>query len=144
MTQSYPGNYQAYRTGRISKHQYDSMAVHKFLSYGNDEDLDVERSYDGIEKLYPVLTLRTKNGRDIISPDGFAAHVLGQEVDDDVRDAADGDTMTFVYRGAGWTWVAEGATDPKGEVIYYTFGEALGCKPDSVAQYVTGVEDCYD
>ena len=137
-------NYQALEEGRITKAQYDSMAVHKFLSYGNDEDLDVERSYDGIDKLYPVLTLRTKNGRDIVSPEGFYKHMLGHDVHDDVRDADCGDSMTFIYRGAGWTWVAEGATDPVGEVIYYTFGAALGCEPSPTAQYVTGVEDCYD
>jgi hypothetical protein len=144
--QSYPGNYQALKDGRITRDQFDDMAVHKFCTYGNDEDLDVNQSYPDLEKLYPVITFSTKNGRDIVSPTGFVNHMLasmGEPLLDDPIDDTWGDSVSFTYRQLGWTWSPAGATSPKVDVIYYTFGGCFG-KPSPLGDYCTDVDELWD
>mgnify|MGYP003138578424 CR=1 FL=1 len=129
---------------RYSQADRDSLAVYKFMTYDNAEDLNVERSYAGIEKLYPTVSFSTKNGRPIVSPKGFVQHMftslgLGECNSDIPDDCMESDTVSFRLTDYGWTWVAEGHTDPVGEVIYYSFGEAVGCPRDPIADYVDGV-----
>ena len=117
---------------------------------GDTDYLDVNDDYDGYDKLYPVITFTTKNGRDIVSPRGFVKYMLAQvgitgadlsDIDDDPY--AYGDSVSFTFKDYGWTWIQTGHTDPKGDVIYYTFGGALGGGDHPVCQYVTDTDDAW-
>ena len=98
--------------GRITQEQYDSMACYKATQYCNCEDLDVETDYTnwGVYKVYPHFCIKTHNGRDVVSPEGFIRHVTaGTVLDDlDIDDiTGDGDYVTFICKNS-WNWAWDG------------------------------------
>lgn len=110
--------------------------------------LDPNQDYSGIDKLYPVIRFATYNSRDICNPLAFAKHCLAAlgitnaDLSTDLDTLGDGSNyVEFVYRDAGWTWVEQGHTDPKAEVIHYTFGGALGHNNHPLVPFVVGTED---
>ena len=111
--------------------------------------LDVERDYDCVEKHYPVVSFATKDGRVITNPRAFAKHCM-DELGITDADLSDVDTkceydsvVSFTYRDEGWTWIDEGQTDPLGDVIYYTFGGALGDNNHPLVPFVVGTVEMY-
>ena len=114
-----------------------SLAIYKAQAYRNYEGLDVEEDYtnDGIYKAYPVFSISTNNGRDIVSPEGFIDFMTSDTVLDelDIDDIeADGDTVTFICRNS-WNWYSDGEDPFEGDAFW-----------NGLHQYITSWVDMWE
>ena len=114
-----------------------SLAIYKAQAYRNYEGLDVEEDYtdDGIYKAYPTFSISTNNGRAVVSPDGFIAHVTAGTVLDDL-DIDDIEThddfVTFTCRNS-WNWYSDGDDPFEGDDFW-----------DGLHQYIDGWHDMWE
>ncbi len=114
-----------------------SLAIYKAQAYRNYEGLDVGEDYtnDGIYKAYPIFSIRTKNGRDVVSPEGFISHVTAGTILDqlDVDDVeADGPYVNFICRNS-WNWYSDGENPFEGDTFW-----------DGLHQYITDWRDVWE
>ena len=141
-------NQVALNEGRITQDQFDDMAAYKFITYGNYEDLDIEKDYTkfGIIKCYPVIGFTTKDNRIITNPKKFAGYMMDQLgiTDYDLSDVSDkcdyDDSVEFTHYNYGWTWINDNdyESDKLKDIIKYTYwGNKIG---DYVCGYKTMIE----
>ena len=126
-------NFIALSEGRITQAQFDDMAAYKFITYGNWEDLDVDKDYTkyGIIKCYPIISFYGGgNDRIIASPRGLVRFMMDKcgitDYDlSDVSDKCDYDcNVSFTHRNYGWTWINDNGYDGDKlkDIIKYTYG----------------------
>lgn len=135
--------------GRITYNQFESMAAAKFTCYGNFEDLDPNVDYTryDIIKVYPVIAFDTNNGRDVVSPKGFAKYMMESlGIDDFDTSVVDDDRASFVYQDLGWTWAyaPDGSNKIMEDMIYYTFGASFNGKSSPLANHCIDYHQMYE
>ena len=135
--------------GTITLVQFVSMAVYKFVTYDNAEDLDPWADYSdyGVVQCYPVVTIVPHNNRTITSPRGLARCVMDKlnapHYDFDV-DTNDVDFVEFANTAVGWVWchIEWHAQRRVEQCIKYCYGGWVGT-PHPVSQLVTGTCDAW-
>ena len=94
--------------GRISKDQFDSMAAYKFITYGNDDDLDVNEDYSSYGLVKIAFASSKYLDRKVVSPYGLARSIYGDVIDNgcykvDVLD----DGYTLSVNSLYWVWAKD-------------------------------------
>ena len=97
-------NLKAFKDGRITKRDFDRMAVYKYLTYDNGEDLDMNEDYSAydLELATPrfTYTLEGETMRDMITDVWTLVeqgHVAADTMDDALRDAYWTDDVVKVH-----------------------------------------------